>query len=452
VVDRHGRLPSLTLGAGLAFARRFRRLVSGTALTVVSDQPPTAEAARPSSGQASRHAHVYGPGGGPARGLDQGWHAETTGRLSQGMQAVSELNEMGCAGFAGVTAELALGVPTGRERAEAMAHLDRCTTCQENVRQLTVTGEGLLRLLPAVEPPPGFETRVLERLGPRRAKSGPGVGLSRSASLVSEADFIAAQDVGAARGPEPRDDMGAPERRRYLLAVCWGADLRSAGGVSVVPRQGRLPVPPRVHQRRSARPGQAGERLRPRCVGELSFQISWCCAAKLEIAKRAAIAPNGSYLSSLEPVRSVTLRGCGAAGSNHGAAVAGGRSHRLVPHGCSLGSVETDRPAQKLGGAMHDVGGCGGGQPGGSGIAGDQQSGQPGGGHSGGVHSSRPRDPYQDPLDPRGPMGMPKIVSRAANRLGHGQWGGGDVAAGIYALSVLAIIIALGIFFIAGGH
>jgi hypothetical protein len=106
---------------------------------------------------------------------------------------------------------------------------------------------------------------------------------------------------------------------------------------------------------------------------------------------------------------------------------------------------------------MHDGGGCGGGQPGGSGVAGDQHSGQPAGGdsdggHSGGVHSGRLRDPYQDPLDPRGPMGMPKIVSRAANRLGHGQWGGGDVAAGIYVLSVLAIIIALGIFFIAGGH
>jgi hypothetical protein len=100
---------------------------------------------------------------------------------------------------------------------------------------------------------------------------------------------------------------------------------------------------------------------------------------------------------------------------------------------------------------MHDGGGRSGGQPDGSGVAGDQHSGQPGGGHSGGVHSGRPRDPYQDPLDPRGPMGMPKIVSRAANRLGHGQWGG-DVAAGIYVLSVLAIIIALGIFFIAGGH
>ena len=54
-----------------------------------------------------------------------------------------------------------------------------------------------------------------------------------------------------------------------------------------------------------------------------------------------------------------------------------------------------------------------------------------------------------DPLDPRGPMGMPKIVSRAANRLGHGQRGGGNLVAGIYLLSVLAIIIALGIFFIA---
>ena len=37
-------------------------------------------------------------------------------------------------------------------------------------------------------------------------------------ALVSEADFIAAQDVSAARGPEPREDMSMPERRRYLLS------------------------------------------------------------------------------------------------------------------------------------------------------------------------------------------------------------------------------------------
>ena len=61
---------------------------------------------------------------------------------------------------------------------------------------------------------------------------------------------------------------------------------------------------------------------------------------------------------------------------------------------------------------------------------------------------SRRREPYQDLLDPRGPMGMPKIVSRAANSLGRGPRGGANVLTGIYLLSVLAIIIGLGIFFI----
>ena len=78
---------------------------------------------------------------------------------------MSEVNEMGCAEFADAAAELALGVLTGRERARALEHLDRCEACRENVRQLTVAGEELVGLLPAIEPPAGFETRVMERLG-----------------------------------------------------------------------------------------------------------------------------------------------------------------------------------------------------------------------------------------------------------------------------------------------
>jgi hypothetical protein len=81
------------------------------------------------------------------------------------MWTMSEVNEMGCAEFADTAAELALGVLTGRERARALAHLDQCEACRENVRQLTVTGEELVGLLPAIEPPAGFETRVMERLG-----------------------------------------------------------------------------------------------------------------------------------------------------------------------------------------------------------------------------------------------------------------------------------------------
>ena len=78
---------------------------------------------------------------------------------------MSELSKMNCHEFQDVAAELALGVLTGRERAQAMAHLEHCEACQENVRQLTLTGEGLLGLLPAMEPPAGFETRVMDRIG-----------------------------------------------------------------------------------------------------------------------------------------------------------------------------------------------------------------------------------------------------------------------------------------------
>ena len=47
--------------------------------------------------------------------------------------------------------------------------------------------------------------------------------------LVSEAHFIAAQDISAARGPAPRIGLTAPQKRRYLLAgllICGGCGRR----------------------------------------------------------------------------------------------------------------------------------------------------------------------------------------------------------------------------------
>jgi hypothetical protein len=86
---------------------------------------------------------------------------------------MSELNDMSCEEFAHVAAELALGVLTGRERARAMAHLARCDTCREHVRQVSLTGEEMLGLLPSGEPPAGFETRVMGRLGHTTAAQRP---------------------------------------------------------------------------------------------------------------------------------------------------------------------------------------------------------------------------------------------------------------------------------------
>jgi hypothetical protein len=72
-------------------------------------------------------------------------------------------------------------------------------------------------------------------------------------ALVSEAGFVAAQDINAARGPAPQD---APVLRRYLLGrAARLRRVRAADGISLVQRQGRVPLPPRPYQRDGAGPG-----------------------------------------------------------------------------------------------------------------------------------------------------------------------------------------------------
>lgn len=143
---------------------------------------------------------------------------------------MGEFNDIGCAGLAAVAAELALGALTGRERAGALAHLDRCEACRQKVSRLMVTSGELLELLPASDPPPGFEARVLERLG--LAAFGR--------AIVSQASRVG--NLRRRRGRRPRE----PGRGRRLLAAAaaavvvaglggWGlgAGLAPAGQVAV---------------------------------------------------------------------------------------------------------------------------------------------------------------------------------------------------------------------------
>jgi hypothetical protein len=89
----------------------------------------------------------------------------TPGSAAHAAGALNGLNEMDCNGLAEVAPELALGVLTGRERAQAIMHLDGCDACRGYVRELAITEEELLGLLPGCEPPAGFKTRVMSRLG-----------------------------------------------------------------------------------------------------------------------------------------------------------------------------------------------------------------------------------------------------------------------------------------------
>lgn len=73
--------------------------------------------------------------------------------------------EQDCARLHELAPELALGVLTGDERAEARKHLANCPDCREYVLELTSVGDGLLALVPGAEPPVGFEDRLLSRMG-----------------------------------------------------------------------------------------------------------------------------------------------------------------------------------------------------------------------------------------------------------------------------------------------
>ena len=78
------------------------------------------------------------------------------------------MKELDCAGLIDVAPELAAGSLCGEERAAAFAHLAHCPACQEEVNALAAVTDRLLLLTPVVEPPVGFERRVLAVLDGER--------------------------------------------------------------------------------------------------------------------------------------------------------------------------------------------------------------------------------------------------------------------------------------------
>jgi hypothetical protein len=189
---------------------------------------------------------------------------------------MSKLNEMDCTQLAGVAAELALGVLTGRGRAEAIAHLDGCEACRRDVRQLTLTGEELLGLLPASEPPAGFEIRVLEQLGLRVPGRGR-AGLWR----------IKAPRARSRRDREPWRPSGSKRLRSEGNA--------GSGEIPVVRGRARRSGPARGRGR-AVEPLRAG-RARQVLVAAISLAVvaagfcGWWIGATTSAAPRVAPAP-----------------------------------------------------------------------------------------------------------------------------------------------------------------
>ncbi|MBV8234482.1 MAG: zf-HC2 domain-containing protein [Acidimicrobiia bacterium] len=71
------------------------------------------------------------------------------------------MNTLGCDDVRELAPELALGNLPGPERAAVLRHLEHCADCQRLVEELADAADALLLLAPEVEPPTGFEARVL---------------------------------------------------------------------------------------------------------------------------------------------------------------------------------------------------------------------------------------------------------------------------------------------------
>jgi hypothetical protein len=126
---------------------------------------------------------------------------------------------------------MALGILDGDGRAWVIRHLGSCPSCRREVEDLTSVADLLVQAAPAVEPPMGFETAVLDRLtgpgtarakarGRRRGRRWPAVAAAVAGVAAAVALLAAGVVVGLGRGAEGhrqvgelRDAAGAPVGR-----------------------------------------------------------------------------------------------------------------------------------------------------------------------------------------------------------------------------------------------
>jgi hypothetical protein len=121
--------------------------------------------------------------------------------------------------------ELTLGIAEGRDRVEAVEHVLSCADCRLLLAELSEVSDELLLLAPADDPPVGFESRLLERLGlpPRRRWAR-----ARVVMVAVTAALLASAATAAALVLTFRDDRQLAGQYRNALARVGGQYFQAA--------------------------------------------------------------------------------------------------------------------------------------------------------------------------------------------------------------------------------
>lgn len=145
------------------------------------------------------------------------------------MSGLEERSTYVCADVDDVAAELGLGVLGGVERARALAHLDGCPRCRALVEEMAEVSDAVFQLGPEVEPPAGFESRLLARREQPRRPSR----LRRRWPVVVAASLSAAAAVTAVVSLAGPGSPGSPGFRVEHPAAVVALGGRSLVAVSL---------------------------------------------------------------------------------------------------------------------------------------------------------------------------------------------------------------------------
>ena len=102
------------------------------------------------------------------------------------------MSELTCEQARDLAPEYGLGILAQDEQEAMAAHLLHCPQCRDEALALAKLGDDLMELIPAAEPPPGFDRRVLESLPPRRRRLHTRLIAAGGAAALAAAAAIAA--------------------------------------------------------------------------------------------------------------------------------------------------------------------------------------------------------------------------------------------------------------------
>jgi hypothetical protein len=119
--------------------------------------------------------------------------------------------------------DLALGILDGEQRAQLLEHLETCPACADLVADYGTVVDRLLLLAPAIDPPAGFETKVLSKT--RRKRPYAWFGAIAAAAVLLIGGTFMYENRGSTN---PYVTVGGNEMRFAALKSASGAQWGQA--------------------------------------------------------------------------------------------------------------------------------------------------------------------------------------------------------------------------------